>query len=280
MADLTRGANAPLTTGTVEVAVSGARQGAVDLMVFQLGSDRKVRSDADFVFFNQPASPEGAVRLVAADRITADLTAVPAAVETLAVAVALDDTVAGSLAGIAGLGVTVTVTVSGGEVHHAPATGLTSERAAVLVEIYRRAGGWKVRNVSAGWSAGLSALVTEHGVSVDDEPAPPPAASPGARPVTPAAQPTYPPQSAQPMYPPQAQPQPMYQPQPAQPTYPPQPAAASSGARSSGASAVPPGWRPPGGYPPPGGSLPPRPEFVPPQPGGWRPPGGSLAGPR
>lgn len=243
MADLSRGANAALATGRVEVAVSGARQGAVDLMVFQLGGDRKVRSDADFVFFNQPVSPEGAVRLVAADRITADLTAVPATVDTLAVAVALDDTVTGSLAGIAGLGVSVT----GGAAHRAMATGLTSERAAVLVEIYRRAGGWKVRNVSAGWSAGLSALVTEHGVTVDEEPAPPSPVQPVATGITPTT-------------PHQASPPPARQ--PVQPTP---------------DSAVPPGWRPPGGYPPPGGSLPPRPEFVPPQPGGWRPPGGSLA---
>ena len=191
MADLSRGANAPVTVGRVDVAVAGARQGSVDLMVFQLGADRKVRSDADFVFFNQPESPEGAVRLVAADRITADLTAVPAAVETLAIAVALDDAVAGSLAGIAGLGVTVT----GQELHRAPATGLTTERAAVLVEIYRRAGGWKIRNVSAGWSAGLSALVVEHGVSIDDEPAAAPVdphprtAAPATVPAAPAAVP-------------------------------------------------------------------------------------------
>lgn len=269
MADLSRGANAPLATGPVEVAVSGARQGSVDLMVFQLGADRKVRSDADFVFFNQPASPEGAVRLVAAHRITADLSAVPAAVETLAVAVALDDAVPGSLAGIAGLG----VTVSGGEVHRAPATGLTTERAAVLVELYRRAGGWKVRNVSAGWAAGLSALVTEHGVSVDDEPRPrdetppPPPARPAQPP--PQARTAHPPQQAVPAYPPPPQRQAAASPRATTPPPSPQPV-----------PAAPPGWQPPGGYPPPGGSLPPRPAFVPPQPGGWTPPGGSLAGAR
>lgn len=262
MADLSRGANAPLATGRVEVAVAGARQGSVDLMVFQLGPDRKVRTDADFVFFNQPSSPEGAVRLVAADRITADLTAVPAAVETLAVAVALDDTMPGSLAGIAGLG----VTVSGGEVHRAAAAGLTTERAAVLVELYRRAGAWKVRNVSAGWAAGLPALVTEHGVSVDDEPAPAPAPPP-TRPGPAATQPTYPPQHAQP-------PQPAYPPQPAPQSNPSLPPAPMAG--RPGVPALPPGWQPPGGYPLPGGELPPRPEFVPPRPGGWQPPGGSL----
>ncbi len=188
MPDLTRGANAPLTATSLDIAVSGARQGTVDLMVFQLGADRKVRSDDDFVFFNQPASPEGAVRLAAGDRITVDLTGVPAAVETLAVAVALDDAVAGSLAAIAGLGVSVT---GAGDDHRAPAAGLTTERAAVLVEVYRRAGAWKLRNVSAGWAQGLAALAREHGVSVDDSPAPtgqtaPPPPSPSAPPAAPA----------------------------------------------------------------------------------------------
>src|ERR1700712_183757 len=107
MPDLTRGANAPLTGPTLQLAVAGARQGAVDLMVFQLTGTGKVRSDADFIFFNQPDSPEGAVKLTAADRLTIDLTGVPPAIESLAVAVALDDSVPGSLASIAGLGVTV-----------------------------------------------------------------------------------------------------------------------------------------------------------------------------
>lgn len=177
MPELTRGANASLAGTSLELAAAGARQGAVDLLVFQLGPTGKVRSDADFIFFNQPASPEGAVRLTAADRLAVDLSRVPAVVESLAVAVALDDSVTGSLAAIPGLG----VTVSGpSDSHSAPAAGLTTERAAVLVEIYRRAGSWKIRNVSAGWTEGLSGLAREHGVSVDDEspPAPPAPAPP------------------------------------------------------------------------------------------------------
>ncbi len=181
---LTRGANAPLNSDRLELAVAGVRQGTVDLMVFQLGADRKVRSDADFVFFNQPSSPEGAVRLAAADRLTVDLTAVPASVYTLAVAVALDGSVGGSLAAIGELAVSVT---GGADEHRAAADGLTVERAAVLVEIYRRAGAWKIRNVSAGWTGGLVALATEHGVAVDTEPAP--EASPAAAPPRPAPAP-------------------------------------------------------------------------------------------
>lgn len=169
MTDLARGENSTIGTGPVTVSVAGAKQGTVDLMVFQLGPDGRVRNDADFVFFNQPASPEGAVRLVAADRLSIDLPGIPATIDRLAVAVALDDSVAGSLASVAGLGVEV---VHPGGVASARAAGLTTERAAVLLEVYRRNDTWKIRNVSAGWDAGLPALVREHGVEVDEEPAP------------------------------------------------------------------------------------------------------------
>jgi stress response protein SCP2 len=47
------------------VEVTGARQGTVDLFVFQFGADLKVRTDADLVFFNNPSTPEGAVSLAA-----------------------------------------------------------------------------------------------------------------------------------------------------------------------------------------------------------------------
>jgi stress response protein SCP2 len=168
---LRRGANAALSQTTLDIVVDGARPGGVDLLVLQLDAAGAVRSDDDLVFFNQPESPEGAVRLTAGDRVSVDLRAVPAGVERLAVAVALDDREPGSLAAVAGLGVTVTACAPGtesGSVHHAVAEGLSTERAAVLVEIYRRAGAWKVRSVSAGWSDGLAALVREHGVGVTE----------------------------------------------------------------------------------------------------------------
>lgn len=204
MTELSRGANAPLATAAVEVAVSGAAPGSVDLLVLQLTEQRRVRGDADLVFYNQPSSPEGAVRLTAGDRVQLDLAAVPAAITTLVVCVALDDSVAGSLAGIPGLG----AAISAGEQIAAPATGLTSERAAVLAEVYRRGDAWKVRNVSAGWDGGLAALVTEFGVTVDDPgpaaapaappaPAPPPAPTPPATPPA-AAPPTTAPPTATP----------------------------------------------------------------------------------
>ena len=169
MTELIPGGNAPLAGATVEVAVAGAEPGTVDLLVFQLGADGKVRREEDLVFFNQPRSPEGAVELVGGDRVRVALGQVPADVATLAVAVALDDGVAHPLGQVAGLGVTVT----GAETHTAPASGLGAERAALLVELYRRGDGWKVRSVSAGWAEGLASLVIHLGVAVaDDEPPP------------------------------------------------------------------------------------------------------------
>jgi len=165
--DLQRGGNASLSGGPLDLAVAGAQPGTVDLLVFQLGADLKVRSDDDLVFFNHPVSPEGAVRLVGGDRVTVDPATVPAGVERLAVAVALDAGTGGGLADVPDLGVTV---ADGTQRIVARAGGLTTERAAVLVEVYRRGDGWKVRSVSAGWSEGLAALVREHGVTVDDEP--------------------------------------------------------------------------------------------------------------
>ncbi|WP_460604134.1 TerD family protein [Jatrophihabitans fulvus] len=180
MTELNRGGNTAVPTAVLELSVTGAAPGTVDLFVLQLTAARTVRSDADLVFFNQPTSPEGAVRLTSGDAVTIDPAAVPADVAELVVAVALDDGVPGSLRDVPGLG----VRVGGGADVQAPAVDLTSERAAALVELYRRGDGWKLRNVSAGWDGGLADLVREFGVNVDGEPpadapaAPPPPSAP------------------------------------------------------------------------------------------------------
>ncbi|MFM9258200.1 vWA domain-containing protein [Rhodococcus sp. 5A-K4] len=166
--ELARGANTVVDGTSLKVAVNGSAPGTVDLMVFQLDERNKVRNDADFVFFNQPVSPEGAVRLESGGVIEIDIARLPADIHQLSVAVALDAAANGTLSAVGGLG--VVVEQAGSTAIVAQALGLTSERAAVLVEIYRRGTDWKVRNVSAGWDSGLADLVTAFGVSVDEEP--------------------------------------------------------------------------------------------------------------
>jgi len=166
--ELARGANTVVDGTSLKVAVNGSTPGTVDLMVFQLDERNQVRNDADFVFFNQPVSPEGAVRLESGGVIEIDIARLPADIHQLSVAVALDAAANGTLSAVGGLG--VVVEQAGSTAIVAQALGLTSERAAVLVEIYRRGTDWKVRNVSAGWDSGLADLVTAFGVSVDEEP--------------------------------------------------------------------------------------------------------------
>jgi tellurite resistance protein TerA len=163
MPALTRGQNSPLTESVATVSITGLTPGAVDLFALQLTANGRVRSDADLVFFNNPNSPEGSVRLTGTDAAAVDLTRIPTAITSIRFAVAMDSDNPGALAAIGGLSARV-----GSD--DCPASGLTTERAAVLAEIYRRGDGWKLRNVSAGWDAGLAALLTEHGVTVDESP--------------------------------------------------------------------------------------------------------------
>jgi stress response protein SCP2 len=221
---LARGATTVLDGDHLVVSVSGAQTGTVDLMAFQLTDAGRVRGDHDLVFFNQSSSAEGALRLVAADQMTLALAGVPAEMTTVAVAVALDEASGGSLATVTGLGVEVRV---GGSVLECPVEGLTTERAVVLLEVYRRQGTWKLRNVSAGWDGGLADLVREHGVSVDeDQPEPAVAPSGGTSPtVGPPVDPAPAPAAAAPVATPQPVP-------PAPVPAPPAASAAPDGVRS------------------------------------------------
>ncbi|PTR27608.1 stress response protein SCP2 [Rhodococcus sp. OK519] len=190
MTVLTRGANTAISEAPATVAVTGTTPGSVDLFVFQVDNTRKVRSDDDLVFFNNPASPDRTVTLDADGQVRLDLPAIDAGIDMIVIAVSVDETVPGPLSAVPTLA--VSLSQPGGETITAAIDGLTSERSAVLLEVYRRNGEWKARNVSAGWDGGLVALVTEHGVAVDDTPAEPattpgPAQLPTAPPPAPAA---------------------------------------------------------------------------------------------
>ncbi len=84
--ELARGANTVIEGTSLKVAVNGSAPGTVDLMVFQLDERNEVRDDADFVFFNQPVSPEGAVRLESGGVIEIDIARLPADIHQLSVA--------------------------------------------------------------------------------------------------------------------------------------------------------------------------------------------------
>ncbi|MHC3468026.1 TerD family protein [Streptomyces sp. 7R007] len=156
----------------------------------------KVRSDGDFVFYNQPVHTSGAVRhegkRAGAGRVTdtllVDLARVEPAIETIVLVASADGGTFGQVPDLY-----IEVRDAGGDtaVARFDSTGASVETAFVLGEFYRRQGAWKFRAVGQGYSSGLEGLATDFGITVDEPqhaapPAPPapPAAPPAAPPVT------------------------------------------------------------------------------------------------
>lgn len=220
MTALARGENRPAPADRMTVTVACAA--GVDVSALLLGKDGRVRSDADFVFFNQPVGPGVTYRHGngRADVVDVRTSALPADVDTVVVTASLDGS---GPATFAGAGTLLSTIGSDSGTLTFPMDGLTTETAVVCVEIYRRAGAWKVRAVGQGYDNGLAGIATAFGVNIDDEPAPP--ATGHGQPPTPPQSPTAPPQypSAPPQYapPPQHPAAPQHSaPPPAAPHYP------------------------------------------------------------
>ncbi|SNY81082.1 tellurite resistance protein TerA [Nocardia amikacinitolerans] len=186
----------------------------------------KVRSDNDFVFYNQPLHPSGAVRHegkqqgpTVLDVLSVQLAQVEPQVETVVIAASADG---GTFGQFQGLYVRVLDAATGAEVARFDSTGATTETAFVLGELYRRQGAWKFRAVGQGYDSGLAGLATDFGISVDDDPAP--AAQQPAQqtpPPAPTQQFAPPQQYAPPQQQPYAPPQQQYAPPPPQQYAPP-----------------------------------------------------------
>ncbi|WP_258035971.1 TerD family protein, partial [Streptomyces fradiae] len=221
---MTPGSNIPLSAAGVAVDVAAPVR--LDVSGLLLTAHGKVRSDADFVFYNQPAGPGVTYRSgggASPDAITVDTAAVPADIERIVVTASPDE------AGRTFQGVEPTATVRDAATGAVLATftppRLGTETALVVVEVYRRGGAWKVRAVGQGYANGLAGIATDFGVTVEEPPAP---AAPQAAPPQPAP------------------------PQPAAPSAPPAPPAPPERSRAGAAPAPAPAAAPPAPAPAPG----------------------------
>ncbi|WP_104530782.1 TerD family protein [Wenjunlia vitaminophila] len=171
---MTPGANIPLPVPQVVVEVTAPR--ALDVSGLLVTAGGKVRSDADFVFFNQPHGPGVTHRPAAPgvpDAITVQTSAVPPDIEKVVVTASLDS----PGATFAGAEPTATVRNAADGTVLATFTPprLSSETALVVAEVYRRQGTWKLRAVGQGYANGLAGIATDFGVTVDEAPQAPPA---------------------------------------------------------------------------------------------------------
>ncbi|MEU2656622.1 TerD family protein [Streptomyces sp. NPDC007325] len=172
---MTPGSNLPLTGPRVAVDVAAPVR--LDVSGLLLGANGKVRSDDDFIFYNQPAGPGVTYRSgggTAPDAILVDTGGLPAGIERIVVTASPD------AAGQTFQGIEPTATVrdadSGAVIATFTPPQLATETALVVVEIYQRNGAWKVRAVGQGYANGLAGIATDFGVSVEEEPAAAPAA--------------------------------------------------------------------------------------------------------
>jgi stress response protein SCP2 len=203
---MTPGSNIPLSTTRVTVDVAAPVR--LDVSGLLLTGDGKVRSDDDFIFYNQPAGPGVTYRSgggTAPDAITVDTAALPPGIEKIVVTASPD------AQGQTFQGIEPTATIRSADDNTVLATftppQLGSETALVVVEIYLRNGAWKARAVGQGYANGLAGIATDFGVTVE-EPAPAAPPQPVAQP-TPAMQPPVaPPVSTTPPPPPAAPPAP------------------------------------------------------------------------
>uniref|UniRef100_UPI00351900A1 TerD family protein n=1 Tax=Streptomyces calvus TaxID=67282 RepID=UPI00351900A1 len=194
---MTPGSNIPLPTARVTVDVAAPVR--LDVSGLLLTADGKVRSDDDFIFYNQPSGPGVTYRSgggTTPDAITVDTTALPPGIEKIVVTASPD------AAGQTFQGIEPTATLRSADDNAVLATftppRLGDETALVVVEIYLRNGAWKARAVGQGYANGLAGIATDFGVTVEEPAAPAPqappvpAAAPQAPPV-PAAAPQAPP---------------------------------------------------------------------------------------
>ncbi|WP_181803421.1 TerD family protein [Streptomyces shenzhenensis] len=201
-----KGSNVPLEATTVRAVLRwtpGQGVPDVDASALLLGPDGRVRSDEDFVFYNQPRHPSGKVWRLGKKRVAEGLT----------------DTIQTDLPGVEPTvgRILLVASADGVPFEHVPALRILlydaaspdaealahfdikpetgAETALICGELYRRGEGWKFRALGEGYSNGLKGLATDFGISVDEsEPPEEPSASmplPPEQPTSVPAQPAY-----------------------------------------------------------------------------------------
>jgi stress response protein SCP2 len=179
--ELTKGQNTylgvgeqPLATARITVSWQPAEGMTVDVSALLVAAGGRVRSDADFVFYNQPEAEDGAVRLLgksenegqAEDRLLINLSDLPPEISMLVVVLSLD---AGSELGFGAVGdlAVVVGTVDDQPLARFAVPVLREETALIVGEVYRREGGWRFRAVGQGYASGLAGLAIDYGMHVD-----------------------------------------------------------------------------------------------------------------
>ncbi|MET1068355.1 TerD family protein [Pseudomonas prosekii] len=150
----------------------------LDASAFLLGANGKVRSDADFIFYNQLKSADGSIEHTGDNRTGAgdgddevlkiDLSRVPADIDKVVFTVTIHDADARkqNFGQVGGSFIRVVNEVTNAEiVRYDLAEDASTETAMIFAELYRNNGEWKFRAVGSGYAGGLKALANSYGMN-------------------------------------------------------------------------------------------------------------------
>ena len=154
----------------------------IDASAFLLAGNGKVRSDADFIFYNQPASSDGSVRHLGDNRsgvgegddemLKVQLEQVPPALERIVFAVTLHEAVErGHDFSQVRDGYIRVLGTGDKELVRFDLGTLGAETALIVGELYRHQAEWKFRAIGQGFAGGLGPLASHFGVGVNEAPA-------------------------------------------------------------------------------------------------------------
>ncbi|MBA4162128.1 MAG: chemical-damaging agent resistance protein C [Novosphingobium sp.] len=151
----------------------------LDASCFLLNEGGKVRSDADFIFYNNLKSSDGSVEHTG-DNLTGegdgddeavkvDLSRVPADVAKISVAVTIHDGEARrqNFGSVSNAFVRIVDSSNGKEITRYDLTEDSStETAMIFGEVYRHGEEWKFRAVGQGFAGGLGPMAKQFGVNI------------------------------------------------------------------------------------------------------------------
>ena len=151
----------------------------LDASAFLLGSAGKVRSDQDFIFYNQLTSRDNSVRHTGDNRtgegegddevIEIDLYKIAQDVDRISVTVTIHDadTRRQNFGMVSNAYIRVVNREGGSEITRFDLSeDMSTETAMIFGELYRHSGEWKFRAIGQGYAGGLGPLARNFGVNV------------------------------------------------------------------------------------------------------------------
>ena len=150
----------------------------LDAMIFMVNEQGKVRSDADFIFFNNKQSADGSVAHGGDnttgqgegddETVNIDLDKVPADVQRIITAVVIyEGAERGQNFGMVDKAYARVLNAEGGAelVRYDLTEDGGTVTAMIFAEVYRNSGEWKFKAIGQGYDAGFAALVRSYGVN-------------------------------------------------------------------------------------------------------------------